>query len=169
MRLTLFGLSLFLVTFLAHCLVWRVRVPRRAIRVLLVFFLAAPSAAALLVHALPALAPLAPASVWEWLHVAGAHIALSLAYIVTYSGLEEDSPSLTILVYLAEAAGAGRSHEELYGRIGDEFVIGSRLQALLAGGLVVSENGTYRLTARGMGWARLFGAFRWLYHLRPGG
>jgi hypothetical protein len=169
MRVVQFGCGLFLLTFLAHLAVWRIYVPRRAIRVLLLFFPAALPFAFLLVHAVPSLGEIAPANSGEWLHVALFYVPLSLAYTVTYSALEEDSPSLTILVFLAEAGEAGRSREELYGLIGNDFVIGSRLEALLAGGLLAPVNGKYQLTARGKNWVRLFGAFRWLYRLNLGG
>jgi hypothetical protein len=169
MRVALFGGGLFLVVFLAHLAVWRIRVPRRAIRALVLFFLAALPSAYLLAAVLPALGEFAPAGHWEWLHVVLFYVPLSLAYAVTYTALEEDSPSLTILVFVAEAREGGRSREDLYGLIGDDVVIGSRLEALLVGGLLAPVNGKYQLTPRGKNWALLFGAFRWLYRLNLGG
>jgi hypothetical protein len=169
MRVVLFGCGLFLATFLTHLVLWRIRVPRRAFRALLLLFLGALPAAYLLTAVLPALAAVTPSSPWQWLHVALFHVPVSLGYIVTYSALEEDSPTLIILVFLEDAGAAGRSREDLYGLIGNDFVIGSRLEALLTSGLLTSVEGKYQLAAKGRSWARLFGAFRWLYCLNPGG
>ena len=169
MRLVLFSCGLFLVTFLTHLAIWRIRVPRRAFRALLLLFLGALPATYLLAAILPALGAVAPLGPWQWLHAALFHLPVSLGYIVTYSALEEDSPTLTLLVFLEQAGTAGRSRHDLYGVIGNDFVIGSRMEALLIGGLLTPIDSKYQLTAKGRSWARLFGAFRWLYCLNPGG
>jgi hypothetical protein len=142
--------------------------PRRATRALLIFFPSALLAAFLLSRVLLHLDALAPKTVWEWLHVIEIHIALSLAYIVIYSALEQDSPSLTILKYLAEAGNGGRSRQDLHAMIGDEF-IDSRLVALRNGGMLLCANSHYQLTLRGKRWAWLFARFRKLYGLPLGG
>ena len=48
-----------------------------------------------------------PLGFWQCLHVAIFHVAMSLAYVVVYYGLEERSPSMTILAYVADAGQQG--------------------------------------------------------------
>ena len=52
---------------------------------------------------------------WQAIHVAVFHTACTLAYIVAYSALEHRSPSMTLLVAVADAAAAGCSPDELRG------------------------------------------------------
>ena len=55
----------------------------------------------------PAWQVFGPLGFWEYFHVLIFHVALSLAYIVAYSAIEGRSPSMALLVYVADAAGAG--------------------------------------------------------------
>jgi hypothetical protein len=95
--------------------------------------------------------------------------AMALNYIVLYSALEEDSPSLTIVLHVAQAGSQGCSSEEVFGLIQDDLIVRSRLEAMLAANLVVCDGGVYRLTTQGRKWARLFGLFRALLRLPKGG
>jgi len=53
--------------------------------------------------------------------------------------------------------------------IDQDFVIGYRFQSMLHSRLVEKVNDVYRLTPKGAMWAKLFRAYRWIFHLRLGG
>ena len=76
---------------------------------------------------------------------------------------------MALLVYTADAQGAGRTREELESVLRGENPVAARLQAMLLDGMVVLADGAYRLTPKGWAWARGFNAFRRLLGMEKGG
>jgi hypothetical protein len=147
-------------------LVWRIRVPTRALTALLFWFLAiAPSAFLLGLTVLDAL----PSSLSDYLQIALFHIAATLAYIVTYSALEARSPSLTLVRWVAEAGGAGRLTTEILATIGSRDSLGTRIDAAVHDGLAARTGDTLGLTDRGRQIARVFQLYRRLLGTSKGG
>jgi hypothetical protein len=137
---------------------WRLRVPKSQTPALLLIFLGALPLAAILRALVPATEGVMPASLEEWLYVTVVYVPVSLAYIATYSAVEEDSPSLRIVRYVADAGSAGRSRDDLSNILNDQVLLGSRLQAMVRDGLVLERDGFYALTDRGRALARAFTA-----------
>ncbi len=176
MNIVLFSFCLFAAAFLAHWLLWRVWLPKRQIVALLWVFQGIFAVVLLwgwLVSSGEASAkPQAafwPCDFWQWLHVALFYEAVSLAYIVAYSALEQDSPSMTIVVFVADAKGRGRTREELYSLIGQDFITGYRFDSMVHGGLIARVGDVYVLTSRGRFWAHLFRWYRKMFRLDLGG
>lgn len=167
-----FAAALFGLAFLVHLLTWRVRRPRRPIAALLVVFLGTLVAGLLAAPTLPGLDRIVPRGPWEVFHVSLFHVAFALAYTVTYTALEMDSPTLTVIAFVDAAGPAGRTHDELLGLLGEDRVLGERLDALTTGSVIapdVARDGVYVLTAGGRRWADVFHALRRLYRLEKGG
>lgn len=139
-----------------HLAWWRIRVPSRQLPMLLLIFLGALPLSAVVGLAVPSLIGAMPSTAVEWLHVAVVYVPVSLAYIATYTAVEEDSPSLRIVRYVADAGAAGRSRDDLSSILNDDVLLGSRFEAMVRDGLVVESGGRYALTARGKRVARLF-------------
>lgn len=171
MTVALFGAAAFALALAIHVAVWQVWVPRRQTVVLLVLLPGTLPLVWAIASAVPKLAACLPTGPWELLHVAIVHVALSLMYIVTYSALAEDSPTLSIVAYLANAGTAGRSRDELLSLIPDEQIAGPRFDGLAGAGIIAptGDGDRYVLTAKGRRWASLFDAFRRLFRLSKGG
>jgi hypothetical protein len=167
-RVVGFALCLFIAAFAVHWLLWRVWIPRRQIVWLLGIFLGVLTVGLAGAAWLPGMQGLAPDGLWEMLHVILFHVAVSLGYIVTYSALEEDSPTLTLVAFVAEGGERGRSREDVYGLLDNDFITGSRFLALLQGNLVERVGDTYVLTPRGRFWVQVFHLFRIVYHMPRG-
>jgi len=153
--------------FLAHWLLWRLRIPARQTAALLAIF------SATLVIGL-ASSPWWPpdwrfTNGWEVLHVAIFHVAAMLAYVVAYSALEERSPSMTILSRVADAGSRGQSREELQAMLVNVSPVEIRLAAMVRDGMVRDDDGVIVLTAKGWAWANTFTTWRRLLRFRPGG
>ena len=90
-------------------------------------------------------------------------------YLITYSGVEQTSPSLVIIRALQAVGGNGCSRDEL-GRlvIGDVFVT-PRLEALRSDGLLAASGAGYVLTPRGQRAARIALAFAQVFNIRTHG
>ncbi len=165
-----FAIGLIALAFLIHLVLWRIRIPRRQTKALLAIFLGTLPLGLAGVNLAAPLLGLGPLGVWECLHVAVFHVAMSLAYIVAYSALENGSPSMAILTDIADARGQGRSRQELAVLFqGGPRPVETRLQAMLHDNMVVDEQGIYCLTAKGRLWARAFSAWRSLLNLGKGG
>jgi hypothetical protein len=168
MSIVFFSLALFTFAFVLHWLLWRLWIPRRQIIGLLYIFEGILAGILVLAWLLPE-APIWPNGLWPWLHASLFYQAVALAYIVAYSALEHDSASLTIVAYVADAGAQGRSRDELYHLIDKDFIVGDRFQSMLHGKLIENVDEAYRLTSKGLFWARLFRAYRWLFRLQMGG
>ena len=133
MTVLVWGLALFLLAFLAHLALWRVHLPRHHIAVLLRLFAGVLAAGTLAFPLLPArvflLGAPPPRTAAELLHVGVIFVALALAWIVTYTALPVDSPSLTMLLSIAAAGPAGLPAAELEQLLTDEVLVRPRVAA----------------------------------------
>jgi hypothetical protein len=167
MRIAGLAFGLFLAALLLHWIVWRIRIPRRQTAALLAILLGAlPAGLAAVVLAPGRFGPL---GLWEVWQISIFHVALSLAYIVAYSAIEGRSPSMALLVHVADARGKGRTRQDLDAVLQGENPVAERLEAMLRDGMVVAAGGSYRLTAKGWAWARTLGCFRRLLGMEKGG
>ena len=169
MKVAGFAGTLLTLTFLLHLIVWRIRLPKAQTRTLLLLFLGALPLGLALNAALPTSWPLRIEGFWQYVHVCFVHIAMSLAYIEFYTGIEGDSPSLTMLLFVEQAGDTGRSEEEMHQLIESDSIIGRRLRAMIDVGMVTCAGDIYRLTWSGRAWARLFHLARCIWRLPVGG
>lgn len=125
--------------FALHLVWWRLALPRRQRAVLLLLFLGGGFVLAPLVAWLVGSLGFAPLSWVEWLNVALAVVAFALAYVVTYSALEADSPTLTLVRHIAAAGRGGLAEVELGELMASRPFVGARLTALVDEGMVYEK------------------------------
>jgi len=156
MRVFLTSTVLLALAWALHLVVWRVRVPAFQIRALLAVF------------ALVIAGWLVPAVVQgvSWLEIAQValfYISMALSYVITYSAIEGDSPTLSLVRTLANKGGAGLSEEGLEEFVRERPFVKTRLAALVHSGLVREKNGFYVLCGKPSLFFRVILAFRKLY------
>ena len=162
------GLGLTLTAFLLHLLVWRVRLPGRQTRALLVIFAGTWVAAALLWwgDVFPAgIRPSGPEFSTSGMLLA----SLAMAYVITYSALEADSPSLVMVGMIQKAGPEGLPREKFLEMAGNEVLIDPRLRDLVLNRQCRLEEGKYILTFKGIGMLRLIMFWRRLLGTGKGG
>lgn len=169
MRIASVAIGLFCAAFLVHWLVWRIHIPRRQSASILLILLAMLPVGLAALAFVPAGQAWAPQGFWEYLHVAIFHVAMTLAYVVAYSALEDRSPSMTILVHVANAKGAGRTREELVAILQGRRPVERRFEALIRDKMVDEVDGVYQLTSKGKQWAWVFLQWRRLLKMDKGG
>ena len=170
MNLLIYSLGVFALAFAAHVAVWLVRVPAKPFHCMLALFPSVWLLAAVVVRFLPeGLAHLRPEGFWAWFAAGVFHGACSLAYMVVYSALEQDSPSVTMVKFTDLAGSGGRAPDEYSQVLSDEVIVGSRLGAMLAGGMAERRGGRIHLAPKGAFWERLFGGWTRLLGIRGGG
>ena len=136
MQIFLITGALFLVSFLAQMVIWRVRLPDQQTRALLVIF--AITFGLWLVGAV-----VFSMTIVDVLHVALFYLSISLCYVITYTAIEADSPTLSLIRFLADAKTQGRSTEEIRRFMALRPFVRARLAALARSGLIREEGSRY--------------------------
>lgn len=133
-------------------LIWKIRLPKNHTRAILVIFFCC------LMAGVSFGGPFSP---YGRLRFVLLFVSLTLAYVVTYSGTEVDSPSLVMVMRIAKAGRIGLAKDAFYEEMSNDVLVMPRLKDLLAGGLVRRGDGDrYRLTGKGAFVARLFEFYR---------
>jgi hypothetical protein len=169
MRVAGVAFGLFALAFALHWLWWRVRVPKRQSAAIMLLFFGVLAAGLGALHVVPGLKDRGPWGLWPSLHIAIFHTAVTLAYVVAYSILEERSPSMTLLVHVADAGSRGRSRDELLAVMSGFTPVETRLTAMVRDGMIAPDGDGYLLTPKGRVWAVTFGTWHRLIRLQKGG
>jgi hypothetical protein len=173
MKILFWSLVAFCTPFLIHLVVWRISLPRRQTRVLQYLFFGAlfimlPAIWGALSF-IPHLWYFVPVSVAECLHIFILSTSLILAYVITYSAIEADSPSLLIVREIADAGPEGLSEEKLKAALTNDFLIAPRLRDLIVDKMVYVQRDKYCLTFKGFLIAKIFVLSRKLLNAPKGG
>jgi hypothetical protein len=147
MVVLLWGFVLFIVALFVHILIWRLHKPNKALNTLpRVFLVVVVTGLAALYSGdsfirsagIPVL-PNPPA----YCHVLVFYLSMSFAYIVSYTLLEWDSPTLTIVMIIAKAAQKGVEEAELF-KVADKLTfVESRIQTLVNDKIIMQKDGRY--------------------------
>lgn len=131
--------------FSVHLVWWRIALPRRQRAVLLGLFLLGGLVLAPLAGFLLFWFGFEPLSFVQWLNVGLAVVSFALAYVVTYSALEADSPTLSLVRQIASSGSGGVREEELRDFMASRPFVGARLSALVEEGMVQEREGRIHL------------------------
>ena len=167
MNVLLTGIALLLISFCSQLLLWRLWIPARQIRALLVIFLLVPllAVAGALIAGVPAC--LAALTAPEITRLVIFSVSCYLVYFVLYSAVEEKSPTLSIVSYVARKGEC--SEADLFGQFGKGSELSQRIELLTLSKLVECDDAGYRLTPGGWRFATLFDAANRLFGLELGG
>ena len=150
MKLILYCLLSFPFAWMIHLCIWRIALPNRHTRALLIIFF---STFVLLLIA--SSVSILPRLTWaQILQLLVLYVPTALAYICFYSAIEEDSPSVGLIALTARKEKCMR--EDYYVVINDAFLVKSRLHAMIRDGLLTNTGEYYSLTPEGLWWGRLF-------------
>lgn len=173
MNLLVYGTLLFVSAFLLHIIHWRVRIPKRQIKTLLtLFFFVLVCGTVLLIvcrSSIDLFGLIPPTHPGEWFQIWLYFTALTLSYMITYSAVESDSPSLLIVLKIAEAGTAGFKKASVEEELNDRVLIWPRVDDLLLDKMAVFADGRYHLTPKGKLLANIFIRYRGLMGLGKGG
>lgn len=113
---------------------------------------------------------LVPGTIRDAVNFITLYTAATMAYIVTYSAVQADSPSMMILLAVEQSGRAGLRRESMMTSLGDSVVVLPRLHDLVTGGLAtIDAHQRYVITPRGAMLARLYIAYRVLLKMEKGG
>lgn len=155
-----------------HFAVWRIHLPRRHIDALFKIFIAVLACGLFVFNIKPGISLFgiaAPENVSDSLRLCLFYLATISAYLISYSAIEADSPSLVFTLKIALAGKKGLNKKLLETTIKEEELILPRMDDLVRDGLAVSEKDIYRLTRKGRYFVNIFILFRNLLGLPKGG
>lgn len=173
MGVLLYGSLLFGLSFFLHFIVWRIHVPKRQAKVVFLLFVGALCYGSFIFwkydEKLSIFGLHPPGDLAQFLRFWVYYLSLTLAYMITYSAIEADSPSLIITMKIAEAGRSGLTKEGLEYSIDDDTLIEPRLKDLLTDKMAELHEGKYRLRMKGIIIAQLFRFYREIMRAGKGG
>lgn len=163
MNILYYEAIIFIFAFFVHFLIWRISLPKKnhTLCLLNIFFGIFIASIFLKFVSLPK-----PADYWRLFLL---HGSLTLAYIVTYSAIEVDSPSLVILLNIAKSSSGGLSKERLSGIMSNEMLVVPRITDLVDDKMVLIDKDKYKLSSKGVLLINVFIFFRELLKASKGG
>jgi hypothetical protein len=162
MKVLFWGIILFCCAFFVHLIVWRIRLPKRQTKTLLVIFFGTLLIGLFTLGSAKFILP-------EYLHIVLFVTSLTLAYMITYSALEADSPSLVMIMSIANAGITGLLKTQFEQRMTDDVLIIPRIQDLLRDQMIYEQEGKYKLTSKGLLFARIFIVYRHILNISQKG
>jgi hypothetical protein len=173
MKVLLFGSALFFIAFIIHFIVWKLRLPKRQTKTMLQIFFITMTAGITGFRLMPGLINIfgisSPQTLPELLHIAQFFISLTLAYMITYSAIEADSPSLVMVLRIHRAGGTGLKKDIFEKEMSDELLIEPRVKDLLLDKMAFLDGNIYKLTTKGSLFAKIFIFYRRLLNAPMGG
>ncbi len=98
----------------------------------------------------------APTTILEYLHICLFFISITLAYVIIYTAVEADSPSLVIILKIAEKGSKGLVKQEIEQDLNDDILVKPRINDLLKDKMAYLDGNKYKLTRKGILIACLF-------------
>lgn len=162
MSVLCWSLEILSIAFLLHLLIWKIHLPKHQTKALLLIFFGMLVSGLLGLWGMKALLPLRmiPTRFPEYLHIALFVTSFTLAYVITYSAIEADSPSLVMMLAIASAGPEGLPKARFEQLMTDDLLVLPRIRDLVRDGMLVMVDGTYRLTPKGKGFVRIFVVYR---------
>ena len=167
MTVLLAGVGLLFLSFCGQLVLWRIFIPTRQIRALLVIFFLVPLIVFGVVQLTGTPIALAALSAAEAARLAIFYVSCALTYIVLFSAIEEQSPTLAIISYVFKKSQCTAA--DLVERFGKGHELSQRIELLARSEFVKREGDRYRLAATGDRLAKLFDAANRLFGIESGG
>lgn len=144
----------FLVALIIHVVWWRISLPGNTMKALFLLFLAG------LIIVGAGTAALSE-SLSATLYSLGIFGAGSLCYLITYTAIDSDSPTLTLVAAMAERGEHGMTAADIEAFIKARPFVKSRFDQMVRDGLLrADKEGRYELSGTSMTALRLFDTYR---------
>lgn len=154
------------VAFLVQLIVWRLYLPRRQIFAILVVFLCTFALMLTVELWMNLLSRAAPTTIFSAIAL---YFSITFVYMIVFSAVESDSPTLMIINQIAAGGRDGCSEEELQNKFSERDWTMERLRLMEVGGFIWIHRHRCTLSRKGWSYAHLFEASAKLFELPRGG
>ncbi len=162
-----------ILAFAVHVLVWKIRLPRKQTRAIILIFFGVLAAVVItlprIAGMLPVLGLREPVPLPVYLNIICFVVSIALAYMITYSAVEVDSPSLIMVLAIYRAGDAGLAVRHFNEILNDALLVEPRIRDLEFDRMATRNGEVYQLTAKGRLMARIFILHRRLLGAGKGG
>jgi len=149
------------IAWIVHLAIWRWRLPQAQLKALLVTFAVVWAVAALsFLTGFVGAGSFAAGWFVGFLYFCLIYWSAAFCYVITYSAMEGDSPTLSLTRHLHRKGSEGISHEEIEEFFRQRPFVGARVQALVAEKIFLQERGGYRLSPGNYVFFRLILTYR---------
>jgi hypothetical protein len=159
--------------FIVQVIFWRIKRPKRHVRAILVIFcvvfLAGIVGNELVSVYMGQSNGGMQLSKEKFLMLVIVYVSGMLAYGITYTAIEADSPTMQILDEVAKAGDSGMHLGDLEARMTDEMLLYPRLADLVRDKMAVYDAGYYKITRKGHTLETIFRIQRNVFRLPKGG
>lgn len=173
MLILIFTLSLFCIALLLHLIIWKIKVPNRELKVLFQVFLAVLVLGIMSLWILSIIIldfySIGAKNFMTYLHISLSYITLMMAYIGNYPAIQVDSPTILIIMNIANAGPQGLSEDSLNRSMNDDFLIKPRIVDLLRARMIHKLNDKYTITKKGIIFIKPFVFYRKILNSHKGG
>lgn len=173
MKVLVGGMLLFCFAIGLQLIIWKIHLPRRQTKTLLRIFFSVLIFGFVVFLCLPYFYPgfikFCPSEISEYVHISFFFISLTLAYIITYSAIEVDSPSLLMINEIASAGLKGLDKTAFMRSMSDEILVKPRLKDLINDNMAYLDGDKYKLTLKGTVLAGVIILYRRILGLPKGG
>lgn len=173
MLVFLYDLILFFLAFILHLVLWKIHLPKRQTKALLQIFFGTLIVGILFLINISSFVPeagdLIPQKTSEYFHISLFFISLTLSYMITYSALEADSPTLVMVMTIEKAGQEGLDKKEFDQKLNDDILVKPRIRDLITDKMAYLDGEKYKLTSKGVLFARIFILYRRLLNAPKGG
>lgn len=142
MASVLLAIGCFGIAWCVHLAIWRVRLPDSQLKTLLVVF--ALVWGAVVVGLIAGGWPIE--AVVDFAYFSLIYWSAAFCYVITYSAMEGDSPTLSLTRHLHRRGDEGVSHEEIEEFFRQRPFVGARVKALITDNIFIAEQSGYRLS-----------------------
>jgi len=163
MSILLWGIAFFAITFLIHLFIWRFRRPKNPVRALIFLFSCVISFGLIILYYLWA------EDLFGVLYIAIFSCSVFISYLLTYSAIEADSPSLVVVLRIYNAGRSGMSFKDIESHLGDDLLVLPRVKDLVDAGLVDFDGNRYKINKKGTMFLYPFILYRNFLRLGKGG
>ena len=168
-----YGISVFLSAFLIHFIIWKIKLPKKSqtTALLKIFFLVFMGSIFILINirSVPFFGITPPQTLSDYLQFFLLYSSLTLAYIVSYSAVEADSPSLAMILNIAKVSPDGLNKKRLSEVMTDNVLVRPRVRDLVNSKMIYRDKDKYKLEPKGIFLVNIFIFFRRLLNLPKGG
>jgi hypothetical protein len=147
MKIIFGGIAWFLIVFIFHLILWRIRVPKKPFKVLFFVVLFFSLFGAFIWWLFPL--SFFPKTGIAFIHTELLFLCLGFSYILFYQGIKSKSPSMNILMTVNKSGDKGVEKNILNNIIGDDNLMKPRIRFLVQTNLAYMSKGKYYLTSKG--------------------
>lgn len=144
--------------FCLHVLWWQIAMPRNSTLALLNVFAWVLCMALIFMNDFAVILPFALL-----------YLGCALVYIIMYSAIEQQSPTLSIVGLIYSAGHHGCDIQALKQQLKPDAQIKQRLNLIADSGMIMQRQGNWVLTFKGQNWARIFSLAAVVFGLERGG